>query len=405
MKITKAYNPEYAARADGAIAQLALTNSKRPKSFIQGVFPTHLTRASGAYTWDTQGNKYIDFIAGLGSSVLGHANEEVNKAIIEQVSKGHTLSLGTTLELDLAEKVKTLFPVIERLRFLKTGSCATAAAIKIARAYTGRDFILSDGYHSWHDSFTSLTPPAHGVWKNQGVLKMTSDMDLDGAAAVIIEPIITDYSDARIAYLRKLRETCTKKGVLLIFDEIITGFRFPKFSVSNFLDIKPDLICLGKGMANGLPISVVGGSKEIMNCANEWFISSTFAGETLSMAAASKTIDLLQTKFKTDELWTAGGEFNYKFNEIAPDIVKLEGYPTRGVFKGTHENLDLFRQEACKAGILLSTSFFFNFSHMPLAEHVLSSFRDILIRIKTGSVKLEGEPSQMPFSAKLREKT
>ena len=404
MKQKQAFNPEIFTRASACIAQGALTNSKRPRSFIEGVYPTHLKKASGAYCWDTEGNRYIDFIAGLGSSILGHCNEEVNAAISKQLSLGHTLSLGTELEIECAEKIKHLFPCIESLKFLKTGSCATSAAIKIARAAKSRRMVLSEGYHSWHDSFVSLTPPANGVCLSQDVLPLTKGATFgDDVAAVIVEPIITDVSEDRINWLRHLRKRCTEKGIVLIFDEIITGFRFPQFSASNFYGIQPDLICLGKGLANGLPISVVGGSNKIMNTEKEYFVSSTFAGECLSLAAALKTIDLLQTKFKTDQLWESGQEFCRKFNSIAPEIVKLEGYPTRGVFRGSHENLDLFRQEACRAGILLSTSFFFNFSHISLIDQVISTFTDILIRIKTGSVKLEGLPSLVPFAQKARE--
>lgn len=398
------YNENISSRADNAIAQRALTNSKRPQSFIEGVFPTHLTKAKGAYTWDLNGNRYIDFIAGLGSSLFGHSCDDVNQAIIKQVNIGYTLSLGTELEVECAEKIKEMFPCIDRLRFLKTGSCATAAAIKMARAYTGRDTVLSQGYHSWHDSFTSVTPPAHGVHKNQGVMSL-DDNEIDKTvAAVIVEPIITDYSVERAIWLKNLRKKCDETGAVLIFDEIITGFRFPRYSVSNYFDIQPDLICLGKGLANGLPLSVVGGANKIMNCESEYFVSSTFAGEMLSLAACSKVIDLLKTKYKIETVWEAGGEFLRKFNDIAPDIIRLDGYPTRGVFFGTQENKDIFRQEACKAGILLSTSFFFNHSHIDLIDQSISTFNDILLRMKTGSVKLEGAPSQIPFAQKQREK-
>ena len=406
MKKTINYDPEISSRADSVIAQRALTNSKRPQSFIEGVFPTHLVKGWGAYAYDTKYNRYIDFICGLGSCSIGHANDEINQAIINRLHHGITLSLGSEIEVIFAEKIKEIFGFVDLIRILKTGTDACSAAIKIARAYNEKSIILSDGYHGWSDSFVSMTPPAHGVHKIQNVFKLTKEsMEHfgDEISAIIVEPVITDFSEERRLYLENIRKFCTEKNIVLIFDEIITGFRFPKFSVSNYFGIYPDLICLGKGMANGMPISVVGGKKEIMNTENEYFISSTFAGETLSIAAALKTIELMQTKYKIETLWEQGQRFKDLFNAIAPEIVTLEGYPTRGILKGSHENLDLFRQEACIAGILFSTSYFFNYSHIHLIDQVISTCKDIILRIKTGSVELKGKSSVQPFASKLRE--
>jgi len=224
-----------------------------------------------------------------------------------------------------------------------------------------------------------------------------------GLAAVIVEPIMTDTSTARIEWLKKLREDCTKHGVILIFDEIITGFRFPRYSVSNYYGITPDLICLGKAMGGGLPLAAVGGKKEVMNCA-EYFVSSTFAGDTLALAACKAVMDLLlKNKCDLKQLWQQGQDFLNQFNVIWPEKITIDGYPTRGVFKGDDMVKALLWQEACKSGILFGPSWWMNF---PLADETfatISTCRDILGRIKSNQVRLEGEMPKSPFAQKVRQ--
>lgn len=388
-------------RARNSIAQFSLTNSKRPECFVNGVYPHHLSRGQGAYVWDTKNNRYIDFVCSLGSNLLGYANHELGAAIAESYRRGSCLSLGTDTEVEFAEEIKSILPFVDLIKVFKNGGDACNASIKIARAYTGRELVLSEGYHGPGDDFISLTPPALGVPKRHwiGALK---DCPIDSrVAAVIVEPVMTDITEDRKIWLQKLRDECTKAGALLIFDEVITGLRVPQWTIANHWGIKPDLICMGKAMGGGLPISIVGGKTDIMNC-GEYFTSSTFAGERCSMAAALKTIRLLKNKFKIDHLWSSGERFLSRFNALS-DKLKIEGYPTRGVFKGDELTKALFFQEACKAGLLFGSSWFFNFHHIELADDVISACRDILTRIKTGAVSLEGERPSSPFAQKQRE--
>lgn len=400
MRKWKPPTQDYQKRANESIAQGALTNSKRPECLIKGVYPTHLVSGRGCMVTDVEGKEYVDFICGLGSNLLGYAHSEVNAAVSDRLARGATLSLGTPVELELAEKLKELFPFIGKTKFLKTGSDACSAAIRIARAYTGREYVWTEGYHGWHDSFVSVTSPALGVIREQKVFSTFFD-DLSHIAAIIVEPISTDTSEERIGFLRHLRDICTKSGTLLIFDEVITGFRFPKYSVSNYYGIEPDIICLGKGMGNGLPIAAVCGPDQIMNC-GEYFVSSTFAGETLSLASALKTIDLLQSKHSIQDLWDAGERFQRKFNENWPEMLRIEGYPTRGIFVGDAKIKALFWQEACKAGILFGPSFWFIFPHMDQADFVLSTVENIFRKLKAGGVRLEGQAPTTPFAQKTR---
>lgn len=265
--------------------------------------------------------------------------------------------------------------------------------------------VLSDGYHGHNDEFVSLTPPAHGVPPHSFIRALPDDYAeelLSQADAVIIEPVKTDISPERVEWLRKLRADCTKYDVVLIFDEVITGFRFPRHSVSQHFGITPDLICLGKALGNGMPISAVGGKRAVMED-TQYFVSSTFAGERLSLAAAMATVGILTTKQDVGYLWEKGEQFQKHFNSLWPNHLWIEGYGTRGVMKGEGLTRDLFWQEAVKAGLLFGPSWFFNFKHIEVMDQVLSTCQDIVNRIRVGGVKLEGERPQSPFAQQIRE--
>lgn len=397
-----ASNTTWQNRSELAIAGGALTNSKRPQCFVQGVYPTHLARGQGCMVWDTDGKKYVDFVCGLGANLLGYGNTEIAHAVSARLKDGISLSLGTPLEVEAAEQIKALFPFVDRIRFLKTGSDACTAAIRIARTYRNKGKVFSEGYHGWHDEFVSLTPPALGVYGEFPTEKLTDIQDIDyETAAVIVEPIQTNDGPERVTWLRALRERCTQVGAVLIFDEVITGLRFPGHSVARRLGIIPDLICLGKAIGGGLPLSVVGGRREIMEC-GEYFVSSTFAGDTAALAASLKTFQLVTTKYDIQHLWEKGEAFQRSFNAIHPEGIRIQGYGTRGAFVGDEMTKALFWQEACRAGLLFGPSVFFCFPHMDVLDPVLNACRDILTRIQTGSVKLIGELPKSPFSQRAR---
>jgi glutamate-1-semialdehyde 2,1-aminomutase len=388
-------------RAELAIAQGALTNSKRPSTFIEGVYPTHVDRGRGARLY-SEGREYLDYIGGLGTNLLGYGNFHVGEAVMRRFMQGATLSLSSQLEVEAAERLKAIVPWTELWKFTKSGTEACNAAIKIARAYTGRDLVLSDGYHGHGDDFISLSAPALGVPKRPWMSRLDPDLIKD-AAAVIVEPVVTDYSRERKAYLESLKAECEKHGTVLIFDEIITGFRFPGLTVSKYFGIEPDLILLGKAIGGGLPLSAIGGKKAVMNC-GEYFISGTFFGETVSLAACMETINLLKkdgTKYSIDELWKSGQQFLDRFNELSPHL-KIVGYPTRGVFEGSDLVKALFWQEACKAGILFGPSWFFNFPLASETDAVIPICRDIFSRIHLGGVRLEGQMPKKPFAQTVR---
>ncbi len=383
-------------RAQDCIAQGYLTNSKRPESHIKGVYPTHVSRGQGCYLWDQKGKKYIDFICGLGTNLIGYGNETVANAVHQAARKGPSLSFATHYELDLAEQLKSFFPFIDVVRFVKTGTEACHAAIRVARAFTGQDAVVSEGYHGWTDEFVGLTPPAIGVPKTTHMAKVIS-YDHNSPIA-IAEPVSTQFSPARKAELETLR----KSTKCLVFDEIITGFRFKDYSVSKHWGVTPDIICLGKAIANGFPLAVIAGKKAVLNC-DEYFVSGTYCGDLCSLVAASTTLKLIRTKYNLDDLWRAGQRWMDEFNSFWPEKISIEGYPTRGIFKGDDLTKALLFQECCDAGILFGPSWFFNF---PLMEHgfnCLKTVEEILKKIRFGQVKLRGEMPRSPFAQRVRD--
>lgn len=391
-------------RATESVAQGYLTNSKHPRTHIFGVYPTHVKDAQGCVLVDAFGKRYTDYICGLGTNLLGYGNPYIARAVYQKLTSGISPSFASVDEVLTAEKLKECFPFVDNFKFLKTGTEACAAAVRIARAATGRSEVLSEGYHGWSEGFVSLTPPAVGCVENTA-LKFFNLKDRKiskDTACVIVEPVQIKFDRENVEKLKRLRAECDAVGALLIFDEVITGFRYKNMGVSNTHGVLPDLIVLGKALANGFPLSAVGGKREIMNDA-KYFVSSTYAGDVVSLAACRETLLQLRNKHDIKELWEHGAMFQRLFNQIARDVVQIEGYPTRGVFMGEPLTKALFFQECCKAGIVFGPSWFFNFDLIRETEKTLNTVLDVCNKIKTGSAKLEGEMPQSPFAQKVRE--
>ena len=390
-------------RQQDVIAQGSLTNSKDPRSHVYGVYPTHVKSAQGCLLIDADGREYVDYICGLGTNLLGYGNDDLKAAIDKWKAHGFSHSLPTTQEVATAERLCAAVPHFQSIKFLNSGSEACSAALIMARAFTKRSVILTDGYHGHGAEFTSLTPPGYGCPESKHIYKYDDLLSLENVAAVIIEPIITDCSRERIEWLRDLYERCQKHGALLIFDEVICGFRHPRFTMARHYGVKCDLTILGKAMSGGMSVSAVCGRKDILD--GDYFVSTTTGGETLGLACVEATIDVLERgKYKLDDLWKRGGEFVEKFNETAMGVVSIKGYNTRGVICGGELEKALFFQEMAKAGILFGPSWFYNFPLMDYDETTLSAVRDVCSRIKVGTVKLEGEMPRKPYATKVREK-
>ncbi|MFX3636813.1 MAG: aminotransferase class III-fold pyridoxal phosphate-dependent enzyme [Candidatus Pristimantibacillus sp.] len=295
----------------------AQTFSKSHRYYCESNAPSFIDHGNGCYVFDVDGNKYVDFVCALGPITIGYNDKRVNEAIIKQLEKGIIFSQQTEVEVRLAEKLSEIIPCAEMTRFVKNGSDATTAAIRLARAYTGRDLIAASGYHGMHDWYIGSTTNDKGVPKAVGDLtKNFTYNDLDSLerlfneypnqiAAVILEPIQGDGPEK--GYLEGLKELTHRFGALLIFDEVVSGFRYALGGASEMYGVIPDLAAFGKGMGNGLPISAVSGRRDIMKLIEEGvFISTTFGGEALSLAGALEVIRILEQPGTYEHVWSLG---------------------------------------------------------------------------------------------------
>ena len=308
---------EMLERARRVIPLGTQTFSKSYQQFPKDAAPLFLTHGQGCRVWDVDGNDYIDLISGLLPVVLGYCDPEVDAAVRDQLGRGMSFSLATELEVELAERLVEIIPCAEMVRFGKNGSDATTACVRIARAVTGRDRVLICGYHGWHDWYLAATV------RNKGVPACLTELvervpynDLEAVraalkarpgeiAALVMEPVGALAPAA--GYLEELQALLKAEGALLIFDEIITGFRFHLGGAQAHYGVRPDLAAFGKAMGNGMPISAVVGRADLMSQLEEIFFSATFGGEALSLAAAIAVIDKMQREPVIERLWQAGG--------------------------------------------------------------------------------------------------
>jgi len=364
--------------AEAVIPLGSQTFSKSRTQYPVGVSPFFAGKGSGSYLWDVDGNKYVDLVASLAAVTLGYGDSEINKAVKRQLKKGVSLSLSSKLETVVAEKIIDLVPSAEMVRFAKNGSDATSAAVRIARYFTGRDHIISIGYHGWHDWYIGSTTRFMGVPSAVQALTLSARYnDLShvenlfeeakgDVAAVILEPM--NSVDPAPGYLESLRNFCSSNNILLIFDEVITGFRFARGGAQELFGVTPDLSCFGKGIANGFPISVIAGRRQIMEGFKEVFFSGTFGGELLSLTAANVVLDKVRENRVIPELYRLGQAIQQGLlGEISRnkyEFVNISGNPTWTFLNWTLSSDALqnkvktyFLQEMFKRGILvLSTN-------------------------------------------------
>ena len=287
------------ARAAAVIPGGTSTGSKRPDALFGPGFdgPTHISEALGCRIRTAAGEWLIDLTAALGAVSLGYADAEVTDAVARAAQRGPAAGLPYIDEVTLAEKLQSFLPCAERTRFLKSGAEACAAAVRIARAHTGRNTVLGSGYFGWLDWWTSADGVPAGAHADYVHLPF-NDRDAwhtaiaaagDTLAAVIIEPFVEVMAD--VQWLRDLRAHCDHVGAVLIFDEVKTGFRFHRGGAQSLLDVIPDLSAIGKAMANGYPLAAVVGRAKVMAAAERTWISSTLATELVALAASHAVLD------------------------------------------------------------------------------------------------------------------
>ena len=361
-------------KASQVIPLASQTFSKSYLSYIRGGAPLFVTHGKGAYVWDIDANKYIDLINALGPVILGYQYPAVDFAVQKQLQKGISLSLPAPLEYELAGLLVKHIPCAEMVRFGKNGSDATTGAIRLARAVTGREHVAVCGYHGWHDWYIGSTTMNLGVPKSTQAMThkfvYNNIVSLEKifkkyrgkVAAVIMEPM--SHEEPKNHFLQKVKQLTHKHGALLIFDEIVTGFRFGLGGAQSYFGVTPDLAAFGKAMANGMPISALVGKRRYMKKVKDIFYSFTFGGEALSLAAAVAVIKVFERKKVVEHIW-ALGEFlrrglrhlisEYGLNEI----IQIKGKPCNlaAAFVATANYTDLeiksfLQQEFLQNGVL-----------------------------------------------------
>jgi glutamate-1-semialdehyde aminotransferase len=357
-------------RADKLIPAFSQTLAKGPTQWVKGVAPNYLVRGKGSRVWDADGNEFLDYNMGIGPLILGYCNDRVDNAIKSQLEDGITFSMMHPLEVIVAEKVNSIIPNAESVRFSKTGAEVTTAAVRLARAFTKRDKVLCCGYHGWHDWYISVTDRNSGIPGNSKDLTYTFNYnDLDSlkdaldedVACVILEPMI--FEMPKPGFLESVQELCRVNGSLLIFDEMWTGFRMALGGAQQYFGITPDLAVYSKAVANGMPVSLLTGKEEYMNLLDkEVFFFSTFGGEALSLAAAMETMNIIEEENVPDAIFKKGKLLKDGYNKIAESLdmpyTKCTGYDARTIitfnseYGNSLEMKSLVQQEMIKLGIL-----------------------------------------------------
>jgi len=351
----------------------AQTFSKSYRYFIKNHAPAFVDYGEGCYLYDVDGNKFIDFISALGPITVGYNEPSVSEAAIEQLKKGSSFSLQAQVECELAEKICQIVPCAEMVRFVKNGGDATTSAVRLARAYTGRDIILvtKGCYHGMHDWSVGTSENHKGIPEAVRNLSKTfiyNDLDsLEVAlkeyegqvAAVVMEPV--ESNGPMEGFLQGAKELAHKHGALLIFDEVVSGFRYALGGGSEYYHCVPDLAAFGKGMGNGYAISAVAGKKEIMEqIADGVFISTTFGGDAVPMAAALATIKILEQPGYYDHIWKIGGMMKDGLGKLVDkydlhDVISVTGVaPHCGLSFDGHGKLSYLDIQSVYSNVMIS---------------------------------------------------
>jgi glutamate-1-semialdehyde aminotransferase len=376
--------------------------SKRPEMFLPENWPSYYSKAKGCEVWDLDGKKYIDMtIMGIGTNTLGYGNEEVDNAVIETVKKGNMSTFSCPEEVALAERLCEINPWAEMVRFARSGGEANSIAIRIARAASGKDKVAICGYHGWHDWYLSanhnegdelskhllpgLSP--NGVPKNlkntvypfnynnyEELLDIVSKNDIG-----VIKMEVERNFGPEDNFLQKVRDLATQKSIVLIFDECTSGFRETFGGMHKKYGVEPDLAMYGKTIGNGYALTAVVGRREVMQAAQNTFISSTFWTERIGPTAALATLDVMEKVKSWEQITKTGKQVQKGWKDLADNNnldISLFGIPAICMYGFNSENAlkykTLVTQEMLKKGFLASTNFYSSTAHKD--KHLQSYF-------------------------------
>ncbi|MBT4500645.1 MAG: aminotransferase class III-fold pyridoxal phosphate-dependent enzyme [Gemmatimonadetes bacterium] len=390
------HSMEVYERARKLIPGVTQLISRRPARAALGGSPIYASHAKGCRIWDIDGNEYVDWYSGIGPIILGYADEVVDGAVKAQIDRGSIFSIVEENAVELAEELVRLIPSAEMVRFCKGGGEACTVGVRIARGVTGRDKVLFCGYHGWHDWYLAANIGAERLDEHlfngidpigipralegtsipfkYGDLEMLEDLlkGNDGeVACIIMEPMRTEMPPP--GYLEGVRELATRYGVVLIFDEVSSGFRIALGGVQEHVGVTPDMSVFAKAISNGYPMGAVVGKREFMEPASRMFISSAYWDDSVGIVAALTTLKELQRRDAVAHFERIGGKFKAEVNRIAAEVELDAECVGVAAHPGIRFNVDdpetakkvstLFIQENAKRGLILATGFFFNCSH------------------------------------------
>lgn len=409
-------------RALGLIPSVTQTLAKGPGQYVNGVAPKYLQRGRNAHVWDVDGNEYIDLNMGIGPLSIGYAIPEIDDAIRAQLEDGITFSMMHPLEVEVAELIRDVVPNTESVRYSKTGADVVSAAVRLARAFTKKDKILCCGYHGWHDWYISVTDRNNGIPSviedltftfNYNDIESVKDSIDDDVACVILEPFV--FQAPTNNFLHELRKLCDEKGILLIFDEMWTGFRVSLGGAQEYFGVRADMALFSKAVANGMPLAILTGRADIMALLDkDVFFYTTFGGEALSLAAAKATIEYMQKNDVQRVIAEKGKRLREGYNEIASslgmDYTSCSGFDCRTIMTfdasagNPLEMKSLVQQEMIKRGVLWGGFHNVSFSLTETdIDHILAAYADVLPILKNAvdfrnvSKLLRGEPVSPVF--------
>ena len=382
--------------------------SKRPDMFLPNFWPSYFSKAQGINVWDMDKKKYKDMsIMGVGTNILGYGNKEVDKAVRNVIKQGNMSTLNCYEEVSLAEKLINIHPWAHMVRFARTGGEANSIAVRIARAARKKDKIAICGYHGWHDWYLATNLQNNDSLKDH-LLPGLSTKGIPKSLAGSVLPfqyndiqslkvIIDNYELAAIkmeverstppkkGFLEEIKQICNEKNIILIFDECTSGFRETNGGLHKKYSIEPDICIFGKALGNGYGITAVIGKKEIMEFAQETFISSTFWTERIGPAAALKTLEIMENLKSWEIITNKGINLRKSWRELAKKNnldIQINGLASLSSFninsKFSQEYKTLITQEMLKEGFLASNICYLSTEH---DEKTIKKYLNVLDNI------------------------
>jgi glutamate-1-semialdehyde 2,1-aminomutase len=303
------------------------TQGKAPNTLIPGEYPIYAARGRGAYLWDVDDNRFLDWILAYGIIVLGYCDPDADAAAIREIEQGFAFPLTKPVQNELAELLIELIPCAEMVHFFKTGSDSTTAAVRLARIFTGREKIVRWGYNGWHDwccireagiprkvQEDVLTFRYNDLDSLEDVLKQHRDQ----VACVIMMPL--EIEPPQPGFLAGVKDLAHQYGALFILDEMRSGFHIALGGAQEYYGVIPDLATFSKAISNGYAISALAGRRDVMEALSQTYVSSTFYTNSIAMAAAVATINKLRQEQIVAHLWRIGQGLLDGLNELARDI-------------------------------------------------------------------------------------